>query len=191
MTMQANAAASSAGSSARAAGLRGRLASNISLLGRFPLSIHQLLFRLAVAGVFFRAGLQKVRGWETTIALFSDEYKLPGLPPEIAAVMASSFELGCSTLLMLGLATRLATLPLLGMIMTIQLFVCPQAWPEHLVWSSILVFLLTRGPGALSIDRLIGLDSRGGQARFFFQAEDGIRDLPVDVLDPKLLRRPV
>jgi putative oxidoreductase len=67
-----------------------------------------------------------VRGWETTIALFNDEYKLPGLPPEIAAVMASSFELGCSTLLMLGLATRLATLPLLGMIMTIQLFVYPR-----------------------------------------------------------------
>jgi len=66
---------------------------------------------------------------------------------------------------MLGLATRLATLPLLGMIMTIQLFVYPQAWPEHLVWGSILVFLLTRGPGALSIDRLIGLDSRDDQAR--------------------------
>jgi putative oxidoreductase len=79
--------------------------------------------------------------------------------------MASSFELGCSTLLVLGLATRLATLPLLGMIMTIQLFVYPQAWPEHLVWGSILVFLLTRGPGAHSIDRLIGLDSRDGQAR--------------------------
>ena len=157
--MQANAAASSAGSSARAAGLRGRLASNISLLGRFPLSIHQLLFRLAVAGVFFRAGLQKARGWETTIALFSDEYKLPGFPPEISAVMATCFELGCSTLLILGLASRLATLPVLGMIVTIQLFVYPPAWPEHLVRGSILVFPLTRGPGAFSLDRLIGLES--------------------------------
>jgi putative oxidoreductase len=159
MTMHANAAASSAGSSARATGLRGRLASSLLLLGRFPLSIHQLLFRLAVAGVFFRTGLQKARGWETTIALFSDEYKLPGFPPEIAAVMATCFELGCSILLILGLASRLATLPLLGMIMTIQLFVYPQAWPEHLVWGSILVFLLTRGPGAFSLDHLIGLES--------------------------------
>jgi putative oxidoreductase len=159
MTMHANAAAPSAGPSIRDSGLRGHLTSITSLLRRFPLSIHQLLFRLAVAGVFFRAGLQKARGWETTIALFSDEYKLPGFPPEIAAVMATCFELGCSTLLILGLASRLATLPLLGMIMTIQLFVYPQAWPEHLVWGSILVFLLTRGPGAFSLDRLIGLES--------------------------------
>jgi len=159
MTMHANAAAPSAGPSIRDSGLRGHLTSITSLLRRFPLSIQQLLFRLAVAGVFFRAGLQKARGWETTIALFSDEYKLPGFPPEIAAVMATCFELGCSTLLILGLASRLATLPLLGMIMTIQLLVYPQAWSEHLVWGSILVFLLTRGPGAFSLDRLIGLES--------------------------------
>lgn len=49
--------------------------------------------------------------------------------------------------------------------MTIQLFVYSQVWPAHVVWGSILVFLLTRGPGAFSIDRLIGLDSLDGQAR--------------------------
>jgi putative oxidoreductase len=156
MTM--NAVISPAGPMMGATGIRARIASIRSLLARVPLSVHQLLFRLAVAGVFFRTGLQKARGWETTVALFSDEYKLPGLPPEIAAVMATCFELGCSSLLVLGLATRLATLPLLGMIMTIQLFVYPQAWPEHLVWSSILVFLLTRGPGAISLDRVIGME---------------------------------
>ena len=156
--MSMNAATSSAEPMMDATGIRARIASIRSLLGRVPLSVHQLLFRLAVAGVFFRTGLQKARGWETTVALFTDEYKLPGLPPEIAAVMATCFELGCSSLLILGLATRLATLPLLGMIMTIQLFVYPQAWPEHLVWSSILVFLLTRGPGAISLDRMIGIE---------------------------------
>jgi putative oxidoreductase len=156
MTM--NAVTSPAGPMMGATVIRARIASIRSLLGRVPLSVHQLLFRLAVAGVFFRTGLQKARGWETTVALFSDEYKLPGFPPEIAAVMATCFELGCSSLLILGLATRLATLPLLGMIMTIQLFVYPQAWPEHLVWSSILVFLLTRGPGAMSLDRMIGIE---------------------------------
>jgi len=108
---------------------------------------------------------RKARGWETTVALFSDEYRLSGLPPEIAAVMATCFELGCSTLLIVGLASRLATVPLLGMIMTIQLFVYPQAWPEHLVWGSILVFLLTRGPGAFSLDRVIGLESSDGVSR--------------------------
>ncbi len=162
--MSMNAAASPAGPMMGTTGLRARIASIRSLLGRCPLGVHQLLFRLAVAGVFFRTGLQKARGWETTVALFSDEYKLPGFPPEIAAAMATCFELGCSTLLILGLGTRLATLPLLGMIMTIQLFVYPQAWPEHLVWGSILVFLLTRGPGAISLDRVLGVEPQDGQS---------------------------
>jgi putative oxidoreductase len=150
---------------ARPTGLRGRIASVMSPLGRVPLSLHLLLFRLAVAGVFLRAGIQKARGWETTVSLFADEYRLPGLPPEIAAVMATCFEIGCSTLLILGLASRPATLPLLGMILSIQLFVYPQAWPEHLVWGSILLFLLTRGPGAFSLDRLLGIEPPGGWSR--------------------------
>ena len=130
-------------------------ASVFDALGRLPLSLHQFLFRLAVAGVFFRAGLTKVASWGSTVALFRDEYKVPVLPPEVAAVMASTFELGCSFLLIVGFATRLATLPLLAIILTIQLFVYPQAWPEHLVWASILLFLLTRGAGPISIDRVI------------------------------------
>jgi putative oxidoreductase len=102
-----------------------------------------------------KAGLIKASSWESTVGLFRDEYRVPGLPPEAAAVMATSFELTCSTLLIVGLATRLATLLLLGMIATIQLFVYPGAWPEHLVWGSILLFLLTRGPGAISVDHLV------------------------------------
>ena len=124
-------------------------------LAQVPLSLHQLLFRLGVASVFLKAGLIKASSWESTVGLFRDEYRVPGLPPEAAAVMATSFELTCSTLLVVGLATRLAALPLLGMIATIQLFVYPSAWPEHLVWGSILLFLLTRGPGAISVDQLI------------------------------------
>ena len=124
-------------------------------LERVPLALCQLLFRLAIAGVFFRAGLTKITSWEPTVALFRDEYKVPLLSPEIAAMLATTFELGCSLLLIVGLATRLATLPLLAMIAVIQCFVYPNAWPEHLTWFSILVFLLTRGPGALSLDRLI------------------------------------
>ena len=139
-------------------GIRARIAALGVMLGRLPLSIHQLVFRLAIAGVFLRAGLQKVASWESTVALFRDEYKVPVLPPELAAVMASCVEIGCSTLLLAGLATRLATLPLLGMLMTIQLFVYPGAWPEHLVWGSILTLLLTRGAGAISLDRLLGLE---------------------------------
>jgi len=125
------------------------------LLGRVPWSLHQLLFRVAIASVFLPAGLLKLASWESTIALFQDEYKVPLLPPVIAATMATTFELGCSSLLIAGLATRLATLPLLGQIATIQLFVYPQAWHEHLVWASILLFVLTRGGGTISADHLL------------------------------------
>jgi putative oxidoreductase len=138
------------------------LASTIARLESVPLAIHLLLFRLAVASVFLPAGLLKLASWGSTIALFQDEYQVPALPPVLAATPATTFEIGCSALLIAGLATRLATLPLLGQILTIQLFVYPQAWHEHLVWGAILFFLLTRGAGAVSLDHLISrwLDGR-------------------------------
>jgi len=124
-------------------------------LGRFPLSILQLGMRVGVGLVFFNAGLLKYRSFEFAIKLFEDEYKVPVLAPAVAARIAMVNELTTSTLLFLGLATRLATLPLLGMISVIQLFVYPNAWPDHVLWGSVLIFLLTRGPGALSLDYLI------------------------------------
>jgi putative oxidoreductase len=123
-------------------------------LERVPLSLVQLVSRLAIAGVFLRAGLQKLAGWETTLALFRDEYQVPVLPPELAALIAATTEVGGSILLVLGLATRAATVPFFGMILTIQLFVFPQAWPEHLTWTAVLLLLLTRGAGAVSLDRV-------------------------------------
>jgi len=124
-------------------------------LERVPLSMIQLMMRVAVGSVFLKAGLLKYHSWEFTVKLFEDEYKVPFVAPTVAARMAMFTELTCSTLLILGLATRVATLPLLGMIAVIQLFVYPQAWTDNLLWASILVFLLTRGPGALSLDNLI------------------------------------
>ena len=137
---------------------RSRIARITDALGRFPLAIVQLLFRLAIASVFLKAGLNKIASWELTVQLFQDEYKVPLFSAEIAATLASTFEIGCSILLIVGLFTRLATLPLLGMIAVIQLFVYPMAYAEHLTWASILIFLLTRGGGSISIDRLIGLE---------------------------------
>jgi len=139
-------------------GLRARVVAVQAALARIPTSVFQLLFRLGIASVFLKAGLNKLSSWEVTVQLFQDEYKVPLLPPETAATLATSVELGCSMLLVLGLLTRIATLPLLGMLATIQLFVYPDAWSEHLVWGSMLAFLLTRGPGAISVDRLIGLE---------------------------------
>lgn len=139
-------------------GFRTRLAAVSALLQRLPLSLIQLLFRLAIAAVFLKGGLTKTANWMLTVQLFADEYQVPVLPPDIAAMMSVTFEFGCSILLALGLATRLATLPLLGMLAVIQTFVYPNAWSDHLTWGSILLFLLTRGGGALSLDRLFGLE---------------------------------
>ena len=135
-------------------------------LGRFPLSILQLMMRVGVGSVFFKAGLLKYSSWEFTIKLFQDEYKVPLLPPEIAARIATFQELTIPIFLFLGLGTRIATIPLLGMIAVIEIFVYPQAWTEHLLWASILVFLLTRGPGPFSLDYLIEqwFAKRGGKA---------------------------
>ena len=129
-----------------------RLHQAIALLDRFPLSILQLMFRVAIAAVFWSSGLTKIASWDTTTALFRDEYKVPLLPPEIAAVMSATFELSCSALIVVGLATRLATLPLLGMTFVIEVFVYPEYWAMHLMWVSLLLFLLTKGPGVFSLD---------------------------------------
>lgn len=124
-------------------------------LGRFPLSILQLGMRIGVGMVFFNAGVLKYKSFEFAVKLFEDEYKVPVLAPAVAARIAMINELSTSTLLFLGLATRLATLPLLGMISVIEIFVYPNAWPDHLLWGSVLIFLLTRGPGPFSLDYLV------------------------------------
>jgi putative oxidoreductase len=139
-------------------GVRGTVARALDVLGRFPLPLLQLMFRLAVASVFLKAGLNKLASWELTVQLFADEYKVPVLSPDLAAAMATTFEIGCSMLLIVGLGTRLAALPLLGMIVVIQTFVYPSAYAEHLTWASLLLFLLTRGGGRWSVDHVLGLE---------------------------------
>lgn len=136
-------------------GLYTRINSIREWLGRFPLSILQLGMRIGVGMVFFNAGVLKYKSFEFAVKLFEDEYKVPILAPAVAARIAMINELTMSTLLFLGLATRPATLPLLGMISVIEIFVYPGAWPDHVLWGSILIFLLTRGPGPFSIDYLI------------------------------------
>ena len=117
--------------------------------------ILQLAMRIGVGAVFFKAGLLKYNSPEFTVLLFRDEYQVLLLAPELAARLAMINELTIPILLFLGLATRLATLPLLGMIAVIQIFVYPNAWTDHFMWGSALVFVLTRGPGVLSLDHVI------------------------------------
>jgi putative oxidoreductase len=134
-------------------------------LARFPLSIIQLAGRIGVGATFFKAGLLKYQSWEFTVRLFQEEYRVPLLDPAIAARIAMVQELTIPILLFLGIATRIATLPLLGMIAVIQTFVYPNAYNEHLVWGAILVLLLTRGPGVFSLDYLIDRYARKALGR--------------------------
>jgi putative oxidoreductase len=120
------------------------------------MSVLVLGFRVGVAMVFWKSGLTKIASWDSTVALFDMEYMVPILPAAFAAVLATVTELGCSALLVLGLGTRFAAAALLGMTFVIQVFVYPEHWTDHLLWASILAYLVTRGAGALSLDHLIG-----------------------------------
>src|SRR5216684_3632473 len=114
-----------------------------------------LPLRFAVATVFWNSAMAKLANWDTTLSLFSDEYQLPLLPPEIAAYAATTVELTTPVLLVLGLLTRPAAFVLLGMTTVIEIFVYPLAWPTHIQWAAMLLVLLCRGPGELSLDELI------------------------------------
>jgi putative oxidoreductase len=114
-----------------------------------------LPLRLAVATVFWNSAMAKLANWDTTLSLFADEYRLPLIPPEIAAYMATTVELTTPVLLVLGLLTRVAAFGLLGMTTVIEIFVYPQAWPTHIQWAAMLLVLLSRGAGALSVDHLL------------------------------------
>jgi putative oxidoreductase len=117
--------------------------------------------RLAVAAIFFLSGRTKVDGWltvnDTAYTLFRDDYKVPLLPPEVAAHLATYAEHLFPALLVLGLFTRFAALGLLGMTAVIQIFVYPSAWPTHLSWAALMLYLIGRGAGPWSLDRVIGI----------------------------------
>jgi len=139
---------------------------------RIPESLIALLARFSIAAVFWNSGQTKVEGFALNIVsgsfefglprlsssavdLFRDEYKLPLLPPEFAAVMATIGEHALPLLVLLGLGTRLASFGLLVMTAVIQLLVYPGAYATHGVWAAVLLWLMLRGPGALSLDHLI------------------------------------
>jgi putative oxidoreductase len=118
----------------------------------------QLGARLYVAKVFFWSGLTKLRDWEITIALFTDEYHVPLLPPEAAALLGTAGELVLPVLLALGLAGRFAALGLsvVNVVAVISLAeIAEPALMQHVFWGSLLLGLLLWGPGRWSLDRAI------------------------------------
>jgi putative oxidoreductase len=127
-----------------------------------------LVGRLAIASVFFLSGRTKVEGLltvtPTTEELFRSEYALPLIDPVLAAHAATYAEHALPLLLVLGLFTRLAALGLLGMTLVIQCFVYPDGWPVHLTWAAILLWLVGRGAGRFSLDRLFLSEPAGGRS---------------------------
>ena len=146
----------------------------IGLLGRIPDSLIALLGRFSIAAVFWLSGQTKVEGlaidlvqgkfelgWprlaDSAVFLFEHEYALPLIPPAWAATMAALAEHALPILILLGLATRLSALGLLVMTLVIQLFVYPGAYPTHGVWATVLLYLMAKGPGSVSIDHWLAL----------------------------------
>jgi putative oxidoreductase len=141
-----------------------------------PYSLIALFLRIVAAHPFFISGQTKIEGptiggeifgldlsfqiptsiRDSTFALFADEYKLPLISPTLGAYAASAVEFILPLLLFAGLLTRLSAFGLLMMTMVIQIFVFPDAWwTVHAYWTAILIVLIARGPGAISLDHLL------------------------------------
>ncbi|HDR9762077.1 TPA: DoxX family protein [Burkholderia cepacia ATCC 25416] len=129
-----------------------RLSRIVQWLEQVPYWLLAIPLRLAVATIFWNSAMAKLADWSVALELFRDEYRLPVVPPEIAAYLAVSVELSMPVLLVLGLGTRLAAFVLLGMTSVIEIFVYPLAWPTHIQWAAMLLVLLCRGAGMLSVD---------------------------------------
>lgn len=137
----------------------GRAADRLHLL--INDSLLSLVARFAIAGVFLMSGRTKVEGFltitDSTYELFRTEYKLPLVPPEIAAHMAAYAEHLFPVLLILGLFSRLSAFALLGMTTVIEVFVYPDAWATHLTWAGLLLIIIAKGAGKLSLDHRLGI----------------------------------
>lgn len=142
------------------------------LLERTPHSLIALLGRFSIAAVFWQSGQTKIEGFainiisgefslgwpklaNSTVFLFREEYQLPLIAPEIAAIMATVAEHVFPILILFGLATRISALSLLIMTLVIQLLVYPGAYALHGVWAVVLLYLMKHGAGSISIDQLV------------------------------------
>ncbi|HRJ68954.1 MAG TPA: DoxX family protein [Beijerinckiaceae bacterium] len=139
---------------------------------RIPHTLIALVGRIAIAGTFWKSGQTKVQGFaldlfegrfelgwprfaDSTVDLFRDEYKLPLLPPEFAALAATLAEHFFPVLILIGLATRLSAAALLVMTLVIQVFVYPSAWAIHGTWAAVLLWLMSGGAGTISVDHML------------------------------------
>lgn len=117
-----------------------------------------LLIRVLVASVFFKSGLTKIASWSSTVSLFENEYAVPLLPPEVAALLGTGVELFFPVLLVLGLGSRFAAV-VLFVFNIIAVISYPDlgeiGLKDHQMWGLLLLITLLHGPGRLSLDHLI------------------------------------
>ncbi len=124
-------------------------------------SVLALVARVSIAAIFIMSGRTKVEGFltitDSTYELFRTEYNLPLIAPELAAHLSAYAEHLFPALLILGLFSRLSALALLGMTLVIEIFVYPDAWPTHLSWIGLLLVVIAKGAGTVSLDRRLGI----------------------------------
>jgi putative oxidoreductase len=122
-----------------------------------------LAIRLFVANVFWKAGMSKIASWDTTLALFENEYAVPLLPPEIAAYMGTGVELCFPVLLVFGLGTRFAAF-VLFVFNIIAVISYPDlsevGLKDHIHWGLLLLVPLFHGAGCLSVDHWLSKKCR-------------------------------
>ena len=124
----------------------------VGIFQQIPYWLIALTARVTLAQVFWSSAQSHLANWDTTMYLFAESFKVPLLPPDLAAYMAVALELAAPPLLILGLATRFVALALFGMTMVIEIFVFPEAWPTHIQWAAMQLMLMGSGGGYLAID---------------------------------------
>lgn len=136
--------------------MRDLIEATIATFKAIPNDLISYVARIGIGTTFFRSGMLKLDGWAdgNTLTLFREEYRLPVIPPEIAAYLATAAELTLPVLLFAGLFTRFAAAGLLFMTLVIEIFVYPNAFDTHGVWAVAALFLMKYGAGSVSLDNL-------------------------------------
>ena len=143
-------------SAGRIAGLYNHVAALLDWLQ--PLFL--LTLRLYVAKVFLTSGLLKAERWDSTLALFANEYHVPLLSPQVAAMLGTAAELGLPALLLFGIGTRAAALALFAFnIVAVVSYpdLSDAGLKDHILWGALMLVIAFVGPGKLAVDRWLGL----------------------------------